>query len=224
MEELTPPGDVPLGDAPSAATAAEQRAEQAEVRAARRARIQLDRVLSLSAALVALCALAVSVYQTKIMREQQRASAWPSLYLYSSNVDGWSREVRNLGLGPALVRSVVVTVDSQPVRDWGDALERLGDKPLMDSVERAAARDTSIQVFTNTFARGSVLLPGEKTVLVRVTPPSLGRRIERTTRGRRLAIEVCYCSFYDDCWTVGTRRMEPESVRACVADSTRQFR
>ena len=78
----------------------------------------LQRVLSGSAALVAVSALLVSMYQTKIMREQQRMSAWPYVRLIKSNVPSYARVIDNLGLGPALVRSVVITVDGRPTTTW----------------------------------------------------------------------------------------------------------
>lgn len=195
------------------------RREETHARAqASRARVVLDRVLSIAAAFVALCALAVSVYQTHIMREQQRLGAWPSLSLYQSNVEGYKRVARNVGLGPVLVRQVEVRVDSQPARRWGVALERLVGGAYLDSVQQ----DTASRIVTSYFGRGSVLLPGESLEMLSASGP-VARRLN--AEAARLSVRVCYCSFYADCWEVTTDAVEPSPVRACpaAADTTRDF-
>jgi len=44
---------------------------------------RVDRWLSIAAGVGAICAVAISLYQAALAREQQRASAWP--YLNQSN-------------------------------------------------------------------------------------------------------------------------------------------
>ena len=45
----------------------------------RASRPSTDRLLAFSAVLLSLAALVVAIFQTAILREQQRASAWPFL-------------------------------------------------------------------------------------------------------------------------------------------------
>jgi len=197
------------------------RDEQRARAAATRARTLLDRVLSASAGLVALSALAVTVYQTYILREQQRMSAWPYLTLYNSTSEGASRFAKNVGLGPALVRSVVVRVDGRPVTSWAEALAAAVGDTAFDALRRA---EGGASIVTSTLGRGSVLLPGVPLEQLRVTGGPLAARLVPALHADRVVTEVCYCSLYRDCWTASSATEEPVSVAACTADAARQFR
>ena len=178
----------------------------------RRARRFLDRALSASAGIVALSALAVSVYQTKIMREQQRASAWPYVRVghnWDQPGHGYSIHVGNDGLGPAAVRAVQVRVDGVARPNWNAVVRAL------------LGRDT--RAYFSTFHRGSVLLPGTDRPIVQLPVDSEAlafwreaqRPIASDTSHERLEIEACYCSLYEECWRITSESEEPERVRAC---------
>jgi hypothetical protein len=77
------------------------------------------------ATLVGVSALFVSGYTAYVQRQQVRAAVWPILQ-YSTGNDPQIRLIlENKGVGPAIVRHVVVTVDGQPVRNWPEALQKL---------------------------------------------------------------------------------------------------
>ena len=88
---------------------------------------RVDRWLSIAVGVGALCAVAVSLYQAALVREQQRASAWPYLNQSNSYVPGqpYTRQVVNQGVGPARVRSFEVLVDGRPVPSWDEAVQAL---------------------------------------------------------------------------------------------------
>jgi hypothetical protein len=70
-----------------------------------------DRIVSLSAMVVGVGSLAIILYQTKLMREQQRASVMPYLMMAiqsSTNDHRTYLTVRNAGIGPALLGDVRV--------------------------------------------------------------------------------------------------------------------
>ncbi len=175
----------------------------------------LDRVLSASAALVAASALAVSVYQARIMREQQVMSAWPYVVQGNTGVDPYARIVQNVGLGPALVRSFIVEVDGRPVHYWGELREAVehGSRPAP-----IATRSTS-----STLRRGLVLLPGTPSEVLHVEGADAAARMRAVLTDERVRMRVCYCSLYEDCWTSDTREYEPVRVAACPSDATREF-
>ena len=208
--------DLPPRDAP-------ETGEERSVRLdARRARTVLDWVLSASAALVALCALGVSLYQTRLMREQQRASVWPRLDLpQTTGGSTYGRMVRNQGLGPALVRSVEVTVDGRPMHRWNDVATAL----LADSADEIFRRDTALAAQHNSVKRGLVILPGATVHHMRLESRIVAPLFERAAR-RRLQTTICYCSLYGDCWIAREAADDPAPVRACPAraDTTREFR
>jgi hypothetical protein len=173
---------------------------------------RVDRVLSLAAGLAAITAVAVSLYQAALAREQLRASAWPYLAQENSFIPGqpYLRRVSNKGVGPARVRSFSVLVDQRPVGTWDDAVRQLtgaGEPALVYS----------------SFGRGDVVPPG--TNLTLLTLPSGGRAATFWREAQtRLSTVVCYCSVYDECWTADSRLDEPRRVAACPADSAAAFR
>jgi hypothetical protein len=66
-----------------------------------------DKIVSLSAMAVGVGSLVIILYQTKLMREQQRASAMPYLMMaVQSNKDTTYLTLRNAGIGPALLQDV----------------------------------------------------------------------------------------------------------------------
>ena len=36
-----------------------------------------------------------------------------------------------------------------------------------------------------------------------------------------IAVRACYCSIFDDCWVMDSRKQDPEPVKACPAEWTR---
>jgi hypothetical protein len=68
-----------------------------------------DRIVSLSAMVVGVGSLVIILYQTKLMREQQRASVMPYLMIaVQSNKDTTFLTLRNAGIGPAMLDDVRV--------------------------------------------------------------------------------------------------------------------
>src|SRR5260370_11875648 len=88
------------------------------------------------ATLVGLCALCVSGYSAYVQRQQVRAAVWPILEFDTSNQPDIHFTLANKGVGPAIIRHVIVKVDGQPVINWREALEKLlgpGEHHLSES-------------------------------------------------------------------------------------------
>ena len=172
---------------------------------------RVDRMLSLCAGIAAITAVVVSLYQTSLARQQLRASAWP--YVAQSNSylpdQPYRRMVANEGVGPARIRDFRVLVDGHPVPTWNAAV-----KALTGSGEPA--------LIYSTVNRGSVLQPGASSTVLTLPPGPRATQFFQNAQ-TRLAIIVCYCSIYDECWTADDRKDEPEPVRACTRDSTAAF-
>ena len=64
-----------------------------------RRRINIDMLLGISATLLSLAALVVSIFQTRIDRQQQKASVWPYLKTSSDHIE----DDFTFGIGPALI-------------------------------------------------------------------------------------------------------------------------
>ena len=172
---------------------------------------RVDRLLSLAAGVAAITAVAVSLYQTSLAREQLRASAWPYLAQSNSFIAGapYVRSVSNEGVGPARVRSFSVLVDGKPVKTWNDAVRALtgsGEPGLVYS----------------SVGRGTVLAPGARRELL--TLPTGDRAQAFWVQAQtRFETVMCYCSVYDECWIADSRKPEPREVKVCAADSTAEF-
>src|SRR5678816_3617192 len=80
---------------------------------------------ALIATFVGLCALCVSGYTAYMQRQQVRAMVWPILEFDSSNDPNIHWTLTNKGVGPAIIRHVMVKFDNQPVTDWVEVLEKL---------------------------------------------------------------------------------------------------
>ena len=171
----------------------------------------VDRWLSIAAAIGAICAVAIAVYQAALAREQQRASAWPFLAQSNSYLTGqpYTRQVENQGVGPALVRSFRVLVDGKPAHTWSDAVRALIGQP-----------DSGLVYYS--FGRGKVVPAGATRVLLTLPPGNQALSFWQAAQ-TRLETVVCYCSVYNECWNADTRARQPQPVRACAEDSTSEF-
>ena len=177
----------------------------------KRVRVLLDRALSASAGVVALCALAVSMYQAWIAREQQRMSAWPYVTQTNTGAGGYGRLVQNVGLGPALVRSMRVEVDGVPVRQWSALLMaalRVDTAGLRSRLPRDGYTTSSV-------LPGMVLLPGTTSELIHVSDSTFGRVLRGVMNDPRVHVRICYCSLYRDCWVSDSRALEPTKADEC---------
>ena len=74
------------------------------------------------ATFIALLAVCVAGYTAYMQRQQVRAAVWPILEFDTSIQPDIHLTLSNKGFGPAIIRHVVVKVDSQPVRNWNEAL------------------------------------------------------------------------------------------------------
>ena len=85
----------------------------------------VSRFEAVIATFVGLCALCISAYTAYVQRQQMRAAVWPILEFSSGNQPGIHFSVANKGVGPAIIRNVIMKVDDQPVKNWRELLERL---------------------------------------------------------------------------------------------------
>jgi hypothetical protein len=149
------------------------------------------------ATIVGFLALCVSGYTAYMQRQQVRAAVWPILEFDSSNAPDIHFTLANKGVGPAIIRNVVVRVDGQPMRNWGEVFAKL----LGPGEHHASESDMS----------GRVLSAGESmNVLTPVDANEHPVAYDRTNplwmklnkdRGR-VTVEICYCSTLGECWTL----------------------
>jgi hypothetical protein len=154
------------------------------------------------ATFVGVCALCVSGYTAYMQRQQVRAAVWPILEFDSSNSPDIHFTLANKGVGPAIIRNVVVKVDGQPVINWTVALEK-----LLGSGKR---------LYSESDMNGHVLSAGESMTVVTprdsennplVFDKSNPLCVKLNKERERVAVEICYCSTLGECWTLRSGAM-----------------
>ncbi len=86
-----------------------------------------DEYVSIGTLAVALAALCVAVYEGWRARRHDRLSVRPLLEMEKQfDKKAWWLLLRNVGLGPAIIKSFDLSVDGSAVLDWQAVGERLG--------------------------------------------------------------------------------------------------
>jgi hypothetical protein len=171
------------------------------------------------ATLVGFLALCVSGYTAYVQRQQVRAAVWPILEFGSSNAPDIHFTLANKGVGPAIIKHVIVKVDGEPVRNWAEAFEKIlgpGKRPGSES-------DMSGHVFS----------AGESmTVLTPTDPNDNPLAFDRSNlfwvqmnKDRfRVTVEICYCSTLGECWTLRAGGKTPSTTtEGCSTSSAVSF-
>jgi len=171
--------------------------------------LEPEMLVALSAVVLGLCALIVSVVQVQIMREEQHAAVWPRIQMARSYSSGRNIGiiVVNPGIGPAVIKDVRASIDGEPVTSWGSVLQALvPDEPPRDLVLSSIS--------------GRIIPAGEVVQTLFSADPTIADGLAEQLH--RLDLRICYCSVYDECWWVsdafGDESPEPEPAGFCPTD------
>ncbi len=160
-------------------------------------------VMALLALLVSLGALFVSIYEARIMKEQQllmqtqqKASVYPFLdqnWVYNFNPDKGSIifTLANKGIGPAQINHIQFVLNDEPINDYSLLKEKLS----------TFFPDSANFVLSYASIDSYFLAAKEEIELfdLRFDPfPNAYQLISQLD----MEFDVCYCSIYDDCWTI----------------------
>ena len=178
-----------------------------------------SRLDAIVAALVGVLALGVSAYTAYIQKQQVRAQVLPLLQYGTGNAP-IRFAVENKGVGPAIVRHVIVRLDGKPIRDWEEAMRLFGWPGKHN--------------YSESNLGGHVLSPGEALEIFKPLTDEGGeiRRQDGELGARanddrfRIAVEICYCSTLGDCWTLihpGNARAKIVETRRCPTESAESF-
>ena len=173
------------------------------------------------ATFVGFLALCVSGYTAYMQRQQVRAAVWPILEFDGSNAPDIHFTLANKGVGPAIIRHVIVRVDGQSVKNWREALEKilgpgehLGSESDMNGYVFAAGESRA--VFTPRDPENNPLNFDKSNPLwVKMNKDRL-----------RVTVEICYCSTLGECWTLRAGGLTPgttSEARRCPAPSATSF-
>lgn len=165
-------------------------------------------VLSVVGVFIAVVALYAALTESDAVRQQTSAAVWPFVQISTADFDsgeraGFTLSATNAGVGPALVHSMRVVIDGEPMRDWAHAVAHLGGT-LDNLVERNSIGNR-------------VLSPGQTVNLISTMNPALARSFHAVVANPENSVSLCYCSIFDHCWLVDSRHqaIRPEPVKDC---------
>jgi hypothetical protein len=172
------------------------------------------------ATLIGLLAVCVSAYTAYMQRQQVRAAVWPILEFDSGN-GPIHFTLANKGVGPAIIRHVILKVDGQPVKNWIEVLDKL----MGPEKHRYSESDMSAHVLAAGESR-TVFTPqdpdGNDIAYDRSNPLWIQMNKDRL----RVTVEICYCSTLGECWTLrggGTTPSTTTPTRHCPPPSAKSF-
>jgi hypothetical protein len=195
MAQTNPPGD----------------AAQAQTRALARG-IRLDLLIAVCALLISSLATAASWWQTRVIEEQLSAQVWPYV---SVNEDLSESAVKisivNNGLGPAILRSMVLSIDGKPKSSFVDVLHSI----LGPELQHRRPRNELMNLNLSSPGAGGVLRAGDSNTLFEFTSKHFARQLAVGTT--HLDIRTCYCAIIPGrCWlTDSSVSADPKQLGEC---------
>ncbi len=164
----------------------------------------LDRsdIMAIGALLVSLLALGVSVFEARILKEQQeimfsqqKASVWPYLLtdiqVELSDAFSITYSVANKGIGPTKISEAQLFLNGEEQPDYVSLFRAL----------RMLFPDTANLTLSLGALEGEVLSADEQRDVIVIRSSRFDGDLELMER-LELDYQICYCSIYDDCWTV----------------------
>jgi hypothetical protein len=164
--------------------------------------------IAFAALIVSISAVAVGLYEAALQRHHDRAEVWPHPEIeVLTKATGAEIVLENTGIGPAIVHSVVVTVDGRLQRNWRDVLRRLnGAEPVS---------------FSNYSTVQHGLRPGDRLPMLDIPVADVPRDFWKSIA--RVGVSICYSSVFDQYWVVESKALGVSVVRremqACPAQA-----
>ena len=118
-------------------------------------------------------------------------------------------------VGPAKIRNVELLYDGKPMPGAHQLLKACCTEADPENAERASQETP----FVTSSTAGSVLRAGQRLELFRWRRGSFNAvRWEQLDKARfKFALSLCYCSVFDECWTVKNDSNDAKRVDACPA-------
>jgi hypothetical protein len=179
-------------------------------------------LLSLVGVFVGAVALYAALNESQAVREQTAAAVWPYVQMMMSDSDNGSQAhfaltFKNVGVGPARMRGMALTVGNEPVLSWDQAATRLRGEELRVGVDYGRSSVSRL-----------VIAPGESVVAFQTDDRELALAMQESVYGGSVQLRYCFCSIFEQCWLSGvsddTLALELESVESCPDFGAAAFR
>ncbi len=176
-------------------------------------------LIGISAVVIGICALGVSLYETSLMRQEQRAAVMPLLELSQSfysedaakSITNFRLDlnVTNVGIGPARVSAYQVNVDGRPQDTWAHAIGAL-----------LGHGEVSFP-YTKSNISGRTIPPDRSIRILSIADSASALRVEAELE--RLEMAACYCSVFNECWITSSRDFGAARVVQECTEFTSRF-
>lgn len=169
-----------------------------------------DLAIAGAAILLSLISLGVAMENSRTQAKLLAATSWPFLKYTSGNYTGGEKvitlNIRNGGVGPALVEWVRVRHEGRPVASTGALLQRCCE----------AARPRQLELVTSTLT-GSVIPAGEELTFIALPYTAAHAETWDSLNSARfhLEFEACYCSVLGECWRSDLQELRPRRIKRC---------
>ncbi len=158
----------------------------------------LQTLLSLAGVFTGAVALYAALNESQAVRQQSAASVWPYVQFMiedRSDADSahFSLSFDNVGVGPARMRGMQLIHRGEAVISW----EAMTVALLGEAAELGSD-------YGQSSASRRVLAPGDSVTAFNTDRRDLALAIQRAVYRGDVALSYCYCSIFDQCWTVAT--------------------
>ena len=179
-------------------------------------------LLSLAGVFTGAVALYAALNESEAVRRQTAAAVWPYVqFMINDRDDGESAHFAlsfdNVGVGPAQMRSMLLTLDGEAVTGWDAATAAL----------LGSSAELGVQYGKSTVSQ-RVLAPGDSVVAFQTSDRDLALAMQRAVYGGAAVLSYCYCSIFEECWQ-SSSASDPgakwvTAVDSCPTHGARGFR
>lgn len=173
-------------------------------------------IVGVPALLISLVVAYGTYVQAGATQRMQEAAAWPFVAYRTGNYtpDGErliNLSITNNGLGPALIGPVEVSYRGRVMRSPVDLLASCCGYQENQAMQLRTAPIVNV-----------ALRPGEEILFMSLPAVAANAgMVDVLDRVREdIKVRVCYCSIFEDCWTVEGQQAQPVAVKACPANWT----
>jgi len=172
--------------------------------------LRYDTIIAVSALLISAITSASVVYQSHVISQQFSATVWPYLSFETTrDASHLSVNLRNAGVGPALIRTADFTLDGKRIPSLSVVVD-----PIVRQAIRAHSGGVK-RTLVSTIEPGDVIPANQHVALVQVEGAQATQAL--LAHAPRLNLSVCYCSLLGRCWVEQFKdsSAEPRDVRDC---------
>jgi hypothetical protein len=175
----------------------------------------LDATLAVSAVFISLMSLFLAIQHGRVMEKMVQANTWPFVMVYvsTSNLDATphvSIHVANKGIGPAMVESLEV---------FNNGVAQRGTQALLRALLKSTDLGRHIPAVRSDVVDEVLAARDDFSIVDLDARNFTPQETDLLQSGvARLTFRVCYCSVFDECSVLDTRKtpIRPVSTKACA--------